>query len=152
MLSWLAMLKTDTDSFARLVNANRAILIKTLSLLCQNPLSEVSEALTTHAVTHGYVNIRTPPKATALKCWYISEYAPQWACRSAFDLLCQLGWLPKSDIEKAIAARYLLLNNYSISDDWLKLLGNWLIIAQHISRTRKNSHITGNNTPTENQK
>ncbi len=135
------MFKTETENFARLVNTNRAMLIKQLSLLSDNSLSEVSEALTRHAVSHGYVDERFAPKATAVKCWYVNNYAPQWACRSAFDLLCQLGWFPVTNIEKAIAARYLLLNNYSLTFCWCLRLGKWLDVAQNVKRVSSECHV-----------
>lgn len=132
MLFWLVMSKTETKNFARLVNTNRALLIKYLSLLSADSLGHVSKALTKHAIEHQYVSERFPPTATALKCWYIENHAPQWACRAAFDLLIQLGWTPQNDIEKAITARYLILNQYILSD-WYDLLSEWLDISLSIN-------------------
>jgi hypothetical protein len=45
-------------------------------------------------------------------------------------LLIELDWLPNTDIEKAITARFLLLNDYPINESWKVLLGEWLELAK----------------------
>ncbi|PSU44842.1 hypothetical protein C9J12_25445 [Photobacterium frigidiphilum] len=126
----------DRKGLALLVNANRVSLLKTYSFYISGSASELVETLTEHAVQKGYVYERRPPPGQTLREWCVKNHAPQWACRAAFDLLITNDWTPKSDTEKAISARYILLNNHSITELWVDLLGDWLIVA----RDAKNEH------------
>jgi len=124
--------------FARLVNTNRAILIKHYSLLQSGTAQEASASITNHAIKSSYIGQRKPPPGSALKEWLCEKSAPQWACRAAFDLLLRLDWSPRNEVEKAIAARYLTLNNHHINQHWHKTLGEWLVIAQTINKENSN--------------
>ncbi|MBF4327759.1 hypothetical protein EAY16_20990 [Vibrio anguillarum] len=87
------------------------------------------KALTAHAVSTWYINTRPSPPGETLKEWVMNKNPPQWACRAAFDLLLVEGWKPQTNTEKAIAARYLVLNQHIISNEWRQHLGQWLTIA-----------------------
>ncbi|ENL3888467.1 TPA: hypothetical protein I6W77_003135 [Vibrio cholerae] len=131
-------MQVNKRSFARLVNANRAILIKYYSLLKSGTQLELSTSITDHAIKSNYIPPRVPPPGSALKTWYCDNSAPQWACRAAFDLLIQLDWTPTNETERAIAARYLTLNNHNITQQWQDILGEWLTIAQTINKENSN--------------
>ncbi|AGU59981.1 hypothetical protein DEB41_17630 (plasmid) [Vibrio anguillarum] len=119
----------NRKDFARLVNANRAVLLKHYSYLSTVSASEAMKALTAHAVSTWYINTRPSPPGETLKEWVMNKNPPQWACRAAFDLLLVEGWKPQTNTEKAIAARYLVLNQHIISNEWRQHLGQWLTIA-----------------------
>jgi len=54
--------------------------------------------------------------------------------------LIELDWLPNTDIEKAIAARFLLLNDYPISESWKALLGEWLELAKQAQKENSDEY------------
>ena len=101
---------TNKKKLAQVVNIHRANLIKLYSLHFESSATQAIKKITTRAVEEAYVAHRSPPPGEVIKSWVIESRAPQWACRATFDLLIELDWLPKTDIEKAIAARFLLLN------------------------------------------
>lgn len=113
-----------------MVNTNRASLIKLYSLHFEDSATQAIEQITIRAINRTYVAYRPPPPGEVMKAWVIENRAPQWACRATFDLLIELDWLPNTDIEKAIAARFLFLNDYPITESWKALLGEWLELAK----------------------
>lgn len=119
----------NRKDFARLVNANRAVLLKHYSYLSKVSALEAMKILTAHAVNAQYIDTRPSPPGLTLKEWIVNKNPPQWACRAAFDLLIVEGWEPQTDTEKAIAARYLVLNQHIISNEWQQHLEQWLTIA-----------------------
>lgn len=131
-------MQTDKKSFARLVNANRAALIKYYAALSGISAVEASTAITQQAVQKNYIERKSPPPGSALKDWYGKNNAPQWACRAAFDLLVSLGWRPVTYEDKAVSARYLTLNGYSLSSEWQQLLGEWITVSTNINKRLSN--------------
>ena len=123
-------MSTNKKKLAQVVNTHRASLIKLYSLHFEGSATKAIEQITTRAVDRSYVAHRSPPPGEVIKSWVIESRAPQWACRSSFDLLIELNWLPNTDIEKAITARFLLLNDYPINESWKVLLGEWLELAK----------------------
>lgn len=117
-------------TYARLVNANRALLLRHYSYLSDGSASQAVVKLTQHAVAAGYIPKRPPPPGQTIREWTIKNSAPQWACRAAFDLLIDHGWEPETDTERAVSARYLLLNKHNVSIRWYQLLGKWLTVAE----------------------
>lgn len=117
------------SALAKIVNANRANLIKWYSFGFSGTSKAAAESLTNIAINKMYIDERAVPPGNTLKQWVINQSAPQWACRAAFDYLVDVGWQPKNDTEKAIAARYLVLNNHSINEQWRSCLGDWLKVA-----------------------
>lgn len=115
---------------ARMVNPNRANLIKWFSYRFDGSNTQAIDHLTQVAIEKGYVSPRKAPPGECLKSWVTANNAPQWACRSAFDFLIDNQWKPEDESSKAIAARYLLLNNRVITEEWNAMLGVWLTIAQ----------------------
>ncbi|MEZ9184834.1 hypothetical protein AB4151_03225 [Vibrio splendidus] len=123
-------MSTNKKKLAQVVNTHRASLIKLYSLHFEGSATQAIEQITTRAVDRSYVAHRPPPPGEVIKSWIIESRAPQWACRASFDLLIELDWLPNTDIEKAITARFLLLNDYPINESWKVLLGEWLELAK----------------------
>lgn len=125
---------SEKQTLARIVNANRSKLLKYYSLDFDGSASQAMKALTERAVKLKFVVDRHPPPAAALRSWIVENEAPQWACRSAFEFLLEYGWEPQDDVEQAIAARYLLLNQHTLTSKWEKTLGPWLELAIKANR------------------
>ncbi|SON51474.1 hypothetical protein [Vibrio tapetis] len=133
-------MSTNKKKLARVVNTHRAKLIKLYSLNFEGSATQAIEQITTRAVERAYVSHRPPPPGEVMKAWVIESRAPQWACRATFDLLIELNWLPNTDIEKAIAARFLLLNDYPINESWKALLGEWLELAKQAQKENSDEY------------
>ncbi len=125
----------NKQQYARLVNDHRASLIKLVSRLKEGSAVSKSKDITDNAIRCGYVQKRTSPPGSVMSEWVLEKSAPQWACRSAFDILIELGWVPKTDTEKAVCARYVVMNNHPL-DDWEEILGHWLTLAKNISTSK----------------
>ena len=87
------------------------------------------------AIEKGYISPRSAPPGEALKLWVVSNNAPQWACRAAFDYLIDNKWRPDDEKGKAIAARYLILNDYTVTNELAECIEPWLSLARQASQT-----------------
>ena len=133
MFNWLVITLINMSAkakLARMVNPNRANLIKWFSYRFDGTSTQGIECLTKVAIEKGYVSPRKTPPGVSLKSWVMANNAPQWACRAAFDFLIDNQWKPEDEYSRAIAARYFLLNNYVITEEWNAILGVWLTIAR----------------------
>ena len=121
-------------TLARMVNPNRANLIKWFSYRFIGSSAQAAECLTKVAIERKYIPSRAAPPGESLKRWVKDNQAPQWACRAAFDYLIDNQWRPDDEQSKAIAARYLLLNGHRVTREWTELIEPWLNIAQQANR------------------
>lgn len=120
-----------------MVNPQRANLIKWFSFSFEGSSRQAAIYLARIAIEKNYISNKKAPPGEILKHWIVNNNAPQWACRAAFDYLMQNGWKPNDDIQCAIAARYLLLNEHKITKEWSEVTGQWLILAYQAQQESK---------------
>ena len=133
----ITLIKSAKQRLALMVNPERASLIKWFSLMFSGSSSQAAAHLTDIAIEKKYIAKRKAPPGEMLKHWVKNNDAPQWACRSAFDYLIAHHWTPTNESQRAIAARYLLLNKHPISKQWVEQTGQWLDIAYQAQQENK---------------
>lgn len=95
--------------FAQLAESNRSRIIDRWSFLSKDTNLNNSIMLTDFAIQAGYIEPREPPKGLTLNSWIEKNTAPLWACKSAFQLSLNAGWIPDNYTDWSVFA-YLAVN------------------------------------------
>lgn len=101
----------DKKDIQSIVLANRYRLISEFNFSCKDTAANCAYKLTQNAISKKYIEPRDSVRGETLRKWAKDKNPPQWACRSAADLLVSINYDFRNKEDIFLAVYFFLLNN-----------------------------------------